>query len=85
MSNTRDAYCRSCRRFTYFINDGEDWQCQSCDSYNTDQNGGNFAKSTSYSDIGEDEDEEYDYHDKDDWLDDRKQFVEGCDNQYVKK
>lgn len=35
MANTIDTYCKKCRRYTYFVFDGEDWECQTCGGYNT--------------------------------------------------
>lgn len=35
MSNTIDSFCKKCRRYTYFVFDGEDWECQTCGGYNT--------------------------------------------------
>lgn len=35
MANTITAYCRACGKDTYFTYDGEDWECASCGSYNT--------------------------------------------------
>jgi hypothetical protein len=35
MDNNMEAYCTVCGKYTYFIYDGEDWVCQTCDSENT--------------------------------------------------
>lgn len=35
MANTIDAHCSRCGEFTYFVFDGEDWECQNCGGYNT--------------------------------------------------
>lgn len=35
MDSNMEAYCTVCGKFTYFIYDGEDWVCQTCDSVNT--------------------------------------------------
>lgn len=35
LGNTIYAYCNACETYTDFCFDGEDWECQSCNSYNT--------------------------------------------------
>ncbi len=52
MPNTIDAYCRACKRDTYFCFDGEDWECQSCGRYNT--NGDSGGSENPYGSIFED-------------------------------
>ena len=37
MTNTIDAYCTECETFTWFLFDGEDWESQNCEAYNTQQ------------------------------------------------
>jgi|GEM_PF-3444267 hypothetical protein len=34
MARTIDAYCRKCKKSTYFDFDGGGWECRSCGSYN---------------------------------------------------
>lgn len=35
MSNTIESHCSECDSDTFFVFDSEDWECQSCGAYNT--------------------------------------------------
>lgn len=48
MANTIDAYCNSCKRFTRFVLVDDNWQCQSCNSYKTQND--NYDSQEPYTD-----------------------------------
>lgn len=51
MANTIDAYCNTCKSYTFFTYDGEDWECQRCGSLNSQS--GSCDSETPYPDYRE--------------------------------